>query len=95
MIPLNTFLHFKVCLKFVICFIHIFQQISSKTFFQFSFKHILNTLLGVYYTFWKRLFTGRVPVNKEHLTGTVPVNKEHLTGTVPVNKEHLTGTLKK
>ena len=27
----------------------------------------------------KRLFTGTVPVNKEHLTGTVPVNKEHLT----------------
>ena len=42
----------------------------------------------------KRLFTGTVPVNKEHLTGTVPVNKEHLTGTVPVNKKHLTDTLK-
>ena len=40
----------------------------------------------------KRLFTGTVPVNKEHLTGTAPVNKEHLTGTVPVNKKHLTGT---
>ena len=36
-----------------------------------------------------RLFTGTVPVNKEHLTGTVPVNKEHLTDTVPVNKDHL------
>ena len=35
----------------------------------------------------KRLFTGTVPVNKEHLAGTVPVNKEHLTGTVPVNKK--------
>ena len=40
----------------------------------------------------ERLFTGTLPVNKEHLTGTVPVNKEHLTGTVPVNKKHLTGT---
>ena len=43
---------------------------------------------------WKRLFTGIVPVNQEHLTGTVPVNKEHLTGTlsvlgadVPYNRE--------
>ena len=31
---------------------------------------------------WERLFTGTVPVNKDHLTGTVPVNKEHLTGTL-------------
>ena len=53
----------------------------------------------------KRLFTGKVPVNKEHLKGTVPLNKKQLTGTskkwkrlcagtVPVNKKHLTGTLK-
>ena len=41
------------------------------------------------------LFTGTVPVNKEHLISTVPVNKEHLTGTVPVNKKHLTVTIKK
>ena len=26
---------------------------------------------------WKRLFTGTVPVNKEHLPGTVHVNKKH------------------
>ena len=31
---------------------------------------------------WKKLFTGTVPVNKEHLTGTVPVNKKQLTGTL-------------
>ena len=42
----------------------------------------------------KRLFTGTVPVNNEHLTCKVPVNKKQLTGTVPVNKKHLTGTLK-
>ena len=36
---------------------------------------------------WKRLFTGPVAVNKEHLTGTVPVNKEHITGTVHLNKK--------
>ena len=43
--------------------------------------------------FWKRLFTGTVPVNKAYLTGTVPVNKAYLTGTVPVNKVYLTGTV--
>ena len=32
--------------------------------------------------FWKRLFTGTVPVNKAYLTGTVPVNKVYLTGTL-------------
>ena len=43
---------------------------------------------------WKRLLTGKVPVNKPYLTGgTVPVNKEYLTGTVPVNKVYLTDTL--
>ena len=38
----------------------------------------------------KRLFTGTVPIKKEHLTE----NKKHLTGTLPENKKHLTGTLK-
>ena len=41
----------------------------------------------------KRLFAGKVPVNKKHLTGTVPSNKEHLTGTIHMNKEHITITL--
>ena len=50
----------------------------------------------VYYYYWKRLFTGKVPVNKEHLRGTVPVNKEHLTGTLSIlcgnGEEMLTAT---
>ena len=37
---------------------------------------------GLDIIFWKRLFTGTVPVNKKYLTGTVPVNKKYLTGTV-------------
>ena len=62
-----------------------FTKQTSQNYILFKFKFLLR----------KRLFTGTVPVNKEHLTGIVPVNKEQLTGTVPVNKEHLTGTLKK
>ena len=34
----------------------------------------------VSYCYWKRLYAGTVPANKEYATGTVPANKEYTEG---------------
>ena len=70
------------------------QYVGFSFFKKYSnFPLILTDMAYQLFPYWKRLFTGTLPVNKKHLTGTVPVNKKHLTGTVPVNKKHLIGTL--
>ena len=56
---------------------------------------MLTDLNGKCIIFWKRLYTGTVPANKEYAAGTVPANKKYAAGTVPANKKYAAGTPKK
>ena len=48
----------------------------------------------MYFCFWKRLFAGTLPANKNLFAGTLPANKNLFAGTPPANKNLFAGTPK-